>query len=280
LDILEDFSAKSSISMPSAGDRFALNTGPGSAPAGDARIGGSMTEAEGARDGPGAAGETRKAMPRVGMLRCRLCWRVALAVLLSILLVAVAMLVPAVDQYRRDRLEHLSEVGLASIQSALPLYGDPKRHDFALLSQRIQRRPTVRGGAMYSMDGGLLGSFGEPPRFAPDRFAGAEWPMLEAAGGARHERLWRARDANLPFDIVLRLDTASLTRDVQAYFGRAFALILCLSAITSAVTMLTLSRVVLLPLLGLRDRLHALAEDPMHPERFQLPSSGPTSSGP
>jgi diguanylate cyclase (GGDEF)-like protein len=230
-----------------------------------------MTQAERASPDPDATRGARHALARMGMLRCRLCWRVALAVLLSILLVAVAMLVPSISQYRRDRLEHLSEVGLASLQAALPLYGDPQRRDFALLSQRIQRGPSVRGGAAYGRDGRFLGSFGEPPRFSPEHFAGLAWPMRKAAGGARHERLWRARDANLPFDIVLRLDTASLAGNVEAYLWHALVLIVGLSLITSAITVLTLSRVVLMPLLGLRDRLQAVAEDPMHPERFQLP---------
>jgi hypothetical protein len=238
-----------------------------------------MTQAERASHDPDAASGARRALARMGLLRCRLCWRVALAVFLSILLVAVAMLVPSLAQYRRDRVDHLSEVGLASIQAALPLYGDPQRHDFALLSQRIQRGPSVQGGAAYGRDGRFLGSFGEPPRFGPEHFAGLGWPMLEAAGGARHERLWRARDANLPFDIVLRLDTSSLAGNVEAYLWRALARIVFLSLITSAVTLLILSRVVLLPLLGLRDRLQAVAEDPMHPERFQLPVRGADELG-
>ncbi len=209
--------------------------------------------------------------PRVRIFGCRLCWRLALAVWVSIILVHALLLIPSVAHHRDLRLERLGQIGLAAVRAALPPLRLVEGEEIVRLGQMLQGQWAVRGGAMYDVGGRLIGRFGEPPSTRARDFGGRSGYMIALANGERQEVFWSAEEAELPFDLVLRLDSSYLRGELFGYVWRAAGIGLLTSFVTAGVVLFSVGRVVLLPLFNLRERLEAAHADAGHPERHQLP---------
>jgi len=57
------------------------------------------------------------------VLRCRLCWEIALIVTFCIVVIEAVILIPSYVNYERDLLKRLEDVGLAAVQAGLAQRG-------------------------------------------------------------------------------------------------------------------------------------------------------------
>ncbi len=83
------------------------------------------------------------------MTRCRLCWRITLAVFVAIFVVEAVILVPSYQNYQRDLLARLDEVGRGAVTASFALDGGSDRQ-LLDVGQTLTRVSRLTGGAIYT----------------------------------------------------------------------------------------------------------------------------------
>lgn len=214
------------------------------------------------------------------MVRARLSRRIALWIFLNFLVVEGVVLVPSVLR-QADRLgQQLREVTNAKLEW-LVANGQADSSDELLDAVRGLQGPAmvkaIEGAALYrESTGELLGGFGAMPQLSAamverDGTAGRWF----APNGA-YDAAWGGD--SLPGDLllVIRHDAGSIKAGLRSYVLNIALIVLGIAAFLTLITMLVVHRLVIGPILTLRDRL-ALAGAAFagggasDPGRFLLP---------
>ncbi len=192
------------------------------------------------------------------IMACRLCRNVALLVLLSILAIEGAILVPSYRNYEKDLLLRQEQVGGAIFGAALRGEGHQDKRDLLLTARLTLAAPEVAGGAIYDLNGTLIGVFGEAPPLRP---SGGE-NVRRSADGSRYAVVYQGAALRLPFSVVGNLDAAWVAGELRAFLWRIVGLVLLITGFVTLATMAVIGHFVLSPLLRLRDHLNAAAANP------------------
>ena len=193
-------------------------------------------------------------------VRCRLCWRIALAVFASILAIEAAILVPSYKNYERDLLLRLEDAGRTAMIAGLRLSGHASDRDLLIAGKSLTRGTRVEGGTLYHMDGRKIGSFGEVPELTLSEARKTGIARARRADGARYEVLWSAEETGLSLIVAGRLDSRWIESELVAFVWRVIGLVLLISVFVSGAAMFILGRLILRPMLTLR----------AHLERFRI----------
>jgi len=204
------------------------------------------------------------------MTRCRLCWRITLAVFVAIFVVEAVILVPSYQNYQRDLLARLDEVGRGAVTASFALDGGSDRQ-LLDVGQTLTRVSRLTGGAIYTPGGTVIGTFGERPEITLETFRTLGAPGVRNGGGERFEAVWLPAETGLSVIVIGRLDASHIGPELRAFLVRIGGLVLLISVFVSAVTMVILGRSILLPLLTIRDNLVAAHDDPANADRHTLP---------
>lgn len=216
---------------------------------------------------------TKKSFGLVHLLasfKCRLCWRVALAVFFGIVVVEAVILIPLARDYERDLLVRLDHVGLATIRSGFLSNSHFKTRDLLIIGGALTRHSKIRGGALYKPDGSLLGTFGEALGLTLTDVEDAAKSSARRTGDDRYEVFWPMATTGLPYGVIGRLDAAWIRGEVNAFIWRIVGLVLLISAVVTSVTLMSVGRLVITPMLNLHRNLLAAGNDAAHPERYEL----------
>ncbi len=228
------------------------------------------------RHGGQTTGISRALLPMPSLkalLRCRLCWRVTVAVFGAIFLVEAVILYVSARDFERDRLAQVEREGLAVLGSLF------LTHPSALGSQRLMpiatrltRGTVLVGGAVFEGDGTHVGVFGEAPSLglaSPRALAVPDG--VRNADGTRMDVIWPPGRLGVSNAVVARLDTSRIGAEVRAYVGRIVGLVFLISAVVTVVAMLVLGRTVIFPFLDLRARMLAAGGSPTTPGDHVIP---------
>jgi PAS domain S-box-containing protein len=217
------------------------------------------------------------------LLTCRLCRQVTLLVCLSILLVEAAFLPPSYYIRKNDLYQHREQQILHTALGVLGWYEAHTPEEMLKQGWGSFTQLAVAGMAIYNDKGGLLASRGNVPglRIGANRQAYevmAQRPVTrdkkatlrspETEG--HYEILWSPADSGLPFTLVVRIGTADIDEELQAYLLHIAGLVLILSLCVSIATAAVLGRTVLSPLLEIHKTLTAAHSDPANPTRYKL----------
>jgi PAS domain S-box-containing protein len=206
--------------------------------------------------------------------QCRLCWRITLAVFLAIFAVEAAILIPSYQNYERDLLARLNEVGRGVMLTALVMRGNNNERDLLITGTGLTGISNIRGGAIYFSDGAAPRVFGEAPQLTLERVRAGAASQGYAARRTRYEAMWSPAETGFPFTVVGRMDSTSIRGELIAFLWRIGGLILLISSFVCVVTMLILGRYLLLPLLKIRDNLAQALGDPSRADQFVLTETG------
>ncbi len=204
------------------------------------------------------------------LFRCKLCWKIALAVLFSILIIEAAILIPSYKNYERDQLRRLDKVGLATVTSGVAVLGDLDPGKLLSVGRRLNRGGHVLGGAVYDADGYFIGAFGDTPLLTPGIVSGGAPAKSRLDDGRVYEVLWPPSRTGLPYTIVGRLNSQPIKAELVAFLFRIMGLVLLISGFVCVATMAVLGKLVLRPLLELRANLIAASENPANPEDYAV----------
>ncbi len=201
------------------------------------------------------------------LFRCRLCWRVTFAVFAAIFVIEAAILIPSYQTRERALLDRLDQVYRATVVSSASYV---LRHDgaeFVYVLDELSQNSKLAGGAIYRADGSLVGSFGEAPVNRPGALsAGGEY----LADSNRYEVVWRPDQTGLDVVVVGRLNASGIPAQLRNFVWRIAGLVLLISGFVCVVTMFILDRIVLGPMLTIRDKLVSAQRDPAHADRYTM----------
>jgi len=211
------------------------------------------------------------AWPQVrNLLQCRLCWKIACAVMVSILAIEIAVLIPSYQTHQRDLMAKLHASGRAAVIAGFKFNRLDNDHDLLQAGKFLVEEDLLKGGSLYRADGTLIGHFGERPQLTPALAARDKVKDIHPAGGRRMDLIWTRGDTGLPFTVIGHLDSSKIAAQMMAYVMRIAGLVLIISLFLCAATMLALSRIILVPLLRLRAKLAEACDDPANLEKYKL----------
>lgn len=189
-------------------------------------------------------------------LKARLSRRIVSWIFLSIVLIEAVILVPSVYRRERELLSYLRSQSAAQASGLIDSLVLDQLSDAALLSalQNIRRNPIVRGGALYSETGDLIGVFGQPPTLTIDQIQGGRQDRYWRRQGY-YDALWAMSPLTGRYILVIRHDASWVQREFFAFIGRITALVLIIAVFVTLATMIGLEQILIQPIMQLRQDL-------------------------
>jgi len=201
---------------------------------------------------------------------CRLCFKITLIVCLSVFVIEAAILVPSYLRQQAQLYDRLADEGTRALVFSLQGHNHHSLEEIFEKKSKALRDAKILGATLYGVQGERLVTFGEAPFLAPPDLNLDQIESGSRVDGVIYEVLWPRGARELPYTTVLRLDARDVIEELHAFVLRIGGLVLIISVFVSAVTVFAHRRLVVAPLLEIRERLHAAHDDPDRPERHKL----------
>jgi diguanylate cyclase (GGDEF)-like protein len=202
-----------------------------------------------------------------GLFACRMCWKIAAAVFTLILAVESMILIPSAQRYEREALRLAGNRAIIAIEPTLAASGYGERR--APLAEGLARsigRYGILGVLVTSRDGLTLAEAGSTAGLG--RQLGYATHMGEGGSrsddGRRLDLAWRSDNGAT---VAARVDTSRIPGEILAYSLRVAGLVAIIVLVVTSGTMLVLHRLVLWPVLRLRESSLAAGADPDDADR-------------
>ncbi len=210
----------------------------------------------------------------LGPFKSRLSQRIVLSVFTSIVAIETIILIPSVFRREGELLAQLSEISTATLVGAIGEADmsmeeiDPA--DLLSWLSRAKAVEAVIGGTLYTIDGQLIGSFGDKPQFSYAQATSGSPSLgirqfLGSYPQGKRSRLYRASqhyDAvweMSPFEdqylLIVRHDSSGVRAELVSFVWRIFGLVMLISAVVTLATMVVLRSILIKPVLALRSDL-------------------------
>ncbi|MBC7185057.1 MAG: diguanylate cyclase, partial [Marinobacter sp.] len=197
---------------------------------------------------------------------CRLCRNLTLAAFTAILAIEVAILIPSYRNYEENLLNERVDVASQAIITFLK-HSQSQEITTDALELLVASSPLTglslrRDGTEYEVGeairmphpaDGLL-------RSAPRTSKG----MIDLS--------WGADPLLSDYEVLARVDVSDVRSELAAFVFRILGLSLLIAVFVTAVTMFVVDRMMLSPLLKLRDRISRAGEDAEHPLKYLTPA--------
>ncbi|MEB3210519.1 MAG: PAS domain S-box protein, partial [Leptolyngbyaceae bacterium] len=199
------------------------------------------------------------------VFNARLSRKIVLWIFASIIVIEGIILVPSVLRRERELLRYLEEISTAKasgIFTAKDLaVDDDQILDYA---RSLQENEVVVGGALYRVDGTLVGTFGEPPELTFDTVTTQQKTTRLDRVESRYEALWKMSPLEERYVLIIRHDSTSVKEEFFAFIGRISGLVVIISAFVTIATWIVLDRLLISPILMLRQDLLGAGETLSH----------------
>ncbi|MBD0266768.1 MAG: PAS domain S-box protein [Cyanobacteria bacterium Co-bin8] len=189
-------------------------------------------------------------------LKARLSRRIVAWIFLSIVVIEAVILVPSVYRRERELLGYLRALSAAQAEGILGTQelAQIGHQELLVHLQKIQQNPVVLGGTLYRQDGSLIGSFGQAPQLTAQQIQSGRqdryWRRQD-----RYDALWSMSPLEGRYILIIRHDTTQVRQEFFAFIGRVVSLVLVIAIFVTIVTMLGLKRLLIQPVLQLRQDL-------------------------
>lgn len=221
---------------------------------------------------PGALSEAPprpKTKTRINWLRGKLSWKVILSVFATIVIVQSLVLQYTVNEYKKEQLDELTEVGRSTLA---PLLNPNSNRPIDLTQEslrRLMRATSVRGIAFYRphvRSAPLI--YGEPPILVPDITQPNDQTGKLDAGALRYEVTLGPKILQTNYIAVMRLDSSHIQKRVMNYIRQTTLIAVLLSGFITTVLIFVLGKWMIEPILLLRNNLLGVARDPTSPAAY------------
>ncbi|WP_419902202.1 PAS domain-containing sensor histidine kinase [Kiloniella sp.] len=209
------------------------------------------------------------------LTRSRLSMQIAAMVFLSILVVEAIILIPSYQNYKRDLLTRLADIGQTAVVTgfqthAQTILGNSVSTPPLVTGEKITRITKFKGGTLYTQAGEMMGSFGEAPELTLNSYNNQDVKTQLNSDKTRYDIIWLPSETQLPFIVISRLDSSWIADELTAFIWRIIGLVLLISLSTSIVTFFVLGKNVLSPLLALRHHLVTAQRDPGNTSKLDM----------
>ncbi len=214
----------------------------------------------------------------VGLLRSRLSHRIVSWVFLSIVVIEVIIFIPSfVRRYREKltELEILSQEVLFAAKGNAMQRGNPEQLlDF--IEKSLKPDSVILGAVLCGATADPVDAFGEIPAISCQQMLGDRPQKHHFWQQRRYDVAWSRSQFNGQYSLIVRHNATKVQRDMQQYALAIAGLVLIISAFVTFVTIVMLERILIVPILRLRDDLRqagdAVSQD--QPPRFQTRAMG------
>ncbi|NJL84916.1 MAG: adenylate/guanylate cyclase domain-containing protein [Leptolyngbyaceae cyanobacterium SM1_1_3] len=193
----------------------------------------------------------------LGLLKSRLSRRIVSSVFLSIVLIEGIIFVPSYFRRQQEKLKDLEQVStevLFTVKSNL-MAGMASQKLLVSAQSRVKPDSVIMGAALYQTNGDLIDAFGETPELTAEALrTQVVWRRLQEQGD-RYDVAWPAQNFQNQFVFVVRLDATGVKRSLRQYVLAISALVIIISIFVTLVTVIVLERILIVPILYLRDDL-------------------------
>ncbi|WP_413168218.1 adenylate/guanylate cyclase domain-containing protein [Capilliphycus salinus ALCB114379] len=183
--------------------------------------------------------------------------RISVWILASIFLIELIILVPSVYRRKQELLEQLAEVSSGKVAWIIATY--PYQSEAELLQQLINLNEldtSVKGGAVYKLpEGKLIGDFGEMPQLSFEQAKLGQDIYLRTPSGDRYDSACNLQSLKDDYLVVIRHDADEIMQEVRLFIVRIAGLVLIISIFVVIGTMIVLEKMVITPILNLRQDL-------------------------
>ena len=185
-------------------------------------------------------------------LQARLSRRLALWVFVSIVAIEIIILLPSTARHEEQLL---ADIERSSLNAAL-VVGKllPEDTPVSLLQQSLKSLGPdfTLGSHIYDQAGTKVGQFGEAPKLT---FQQAQ-QQQKLHEGDRYDIVWQSPTfGGERYWVILRQDASHLPAEIRAFILRIAGLVVIISGVVTLSTMLALERIVITPILRLRQDL-------------------------
>ncbi|MEO0826120.1 MAG: adenylate/guanylate cyclase domain-containing protein [Cyanobacteria bacterium J06642_9] len=198
----------------------------------------------------------------LGLLKSRLSRQIVAWVFFSLLTIEGIIFVPS--YFRRQRqelrdLEQLSQEVLVTVKSNMMVEMAPET---LLASALAERSPdsVILGAVLYSQDGQEIDRFDEAPTLSFEAIDKQGILRQLGQNGTRYDVAWPSARFQGRYVLVVRHDATQVKRSMQQYAIAIAGLVIIISLFVTFVTITVLERILINPLLYLRDDLMLAAE--------------------
>jgi class 3 adenylate cyclase len=153
------------------------------------------------------------------------------------------------------------------LASAVPQIQEQVNPQAALetIAEELKPDSIILGGALYTTQGQLVGTFGEPPALnfsdlGTADLQGRKEVHRRSQQGDRYDVAWPAAMTGGDYVLVVRHNSASVRGELHAFIWRIAGLVFVISLFVTGMTMWVLGVTVIRPILRLRDDLVAAGE--------------------
>ncbi|NJN22731.1 MAG: adenylate/guanylate cyclase domain-containing protein [Leptolyngbya sp. RL_3_1] len=198
----------------------------------------------------------------VGLLRSRLSRRIVGWVFLSLVVIEGIIFVPSYHRRRQEKLrdlEELSQEVLFTIKNN-SMGGMAPADLVDSIETMLKPGSVIAGVALYEADGNLVDSFGEIPMASWETVAAGQLVRQTTQGGSRYDVAWPSDRFQDQYILMVRHDATSVQRDMRLYVLGITGLVIIIAVFVTFVTVIVLERLLIVPILHLRDDLRKAGE--------------------
>lgn len=209
----------------------------------------------------------------LGLLRSRLSRRIVSWVFFSIIVIEAIIFVPSFYRRYREKLGELQELSsevLFTVKASAMLGGDTSTV-LSIVQQNLKPDSVILGAILCQADGTVIDSFGELPTIDCGTVPDTQIVRQLAENRQRYDVAWPGDRFNNQYLLVVRHDATGVIGEMWQYALAIGGLVIIISAFVTFVTIWVLERILIIPILRLRDDLRqagdAVSLD--QPPRFQ-----------
>lgn len=197
----------------------------------------------------------------------RISWTIAFYLFLLIALFQTLVLILNIDKVEQQKLAQVREVGRAAIAPVLSavvtdMLSSPASEEGV---QRLLNNTIVRGLTIYNNQLDLIKSYGEPMVLVlMDQNSLGK--TFRSANGESYEVVYRGGDLGRPYVISAKLDSSKVSEELNTFIRETIMVTFILSGLATSVLMIAIGKLLLEPILFMRENLVAASREPEDPK--------------
>jgi serine phosphatase RsbU (regulator of sigma subunit) len=200
----------------------------------------------------------------------RLSKRVIFFVFSSIIAIEGILLIPSVMQKDKDLIEQIREITAGKVAVAMQTV-EPDASGQEILARvsklenpnkplplNGQLKHIISGGALYTQDGQLVGTFGEKPELSFDKIHNQSQLNLRYDNG--YDATWMPKKLGRDYILICRHDVSTVRSELNQYMLTISSLVVVISVFVTVSVWIALKPLLIKPILSLRSDLLNLGE--------------------
>lgn len=209
----------------------------------------------------------------VGLLRSRLSRRIVSWVFFSIIVIEGIIFVPSYQRRYREKLGELEDVSSEVLFAAKAnvMFGADSERVLQVIQQRLKPGSVILGGTLCDYAGNVINSFGQSPDIDCTVVPSGQVVRKRSSDGKNYDVAWPSDRFESRYILVVRHDATEVQWEMRQYVLAIIGLVIIISAFVTLVTILVLERILIVPILHLRNDLQragdAVSQD--QPPQFQ-----------